>query len=417
MTCMKRASALEAFIAETVNDQTFSDASGEWDIQTLIDVARSPNVIDIPIEMLSHNLEASSEESADELPGSPEFVARADAADLRYPIIVISYPDGLWVADGVHRLWKARSLGHRSIRGYIISHAILGFLPKHDKRSGQGLQERSGPDGPSYVARVDQSALKRIPLGEAVRSLRICLLNEGTLQPPVTIDELTTTFDLMRDDLSRVLGPHIDVLRQTRRIDRIGSHIMLRRSAQRAVKRAEELLSAGVPSGGIEISLSSGEPRSIWGQAFPPEEFPERRDEPLEHPLDPHYIDLAPNDDWGKIHVGASLVDLLDALSSDDGWRRFSRSLANVVVHELLHREQLKKARHGSKSPFSDEAEPYAMNIVDEMIGDGHTREDFTHRSLMANSNHYRTYYGFARRSPSLMKKLWREIGRYLMDR
>jgi hypothetical protein len=113
--------------------QSFSDATGEWDIQTLIDVARSPNVVDIPIGKLEHNLDPSPGETTDELPGSEEFVARADKADLRYPIIVISYPDGLWIADGVHRLWKAKHLGKRSIRGYIISHEILFSLPQSKK--------------------------------------------------------------------------------------------------------------------------------------------------------------------------------------------------------------------------------------------------------------------------------------------
>lgn len=111
--------------------QIYSDNNGEWSVDDIIEYAKTPAVIDIPIEMLEHNLEPSENEIADEVPGSSEFIERAEKSDLRYPIIVIAYPDGMWIADGVHRLWKAKSMKKGSIRGYIIAHEVLAFLPKH----------------------------------------------------------------------------------------------------------------------------------------------------------------------------------------------------------------------------------------------------------------------------------------------
>lgn len=83
-------------ILETTGlDGTYSDATGEWSVATLVGHVRDLPVVEIPIASLENNLEPSEEERTDERPGSPDFVRRAMRADLSYPIIVVSYPDGL----------------------------------------------------------------------------------------------------------------------------------------------------------------------------------------------------------------------------------------------------------------------------------------------------------------------------------
>jgi hypothetical protein len=79
--------------------------------------------------MLLNNFEPSHYEDPDEIPGSPEFVERADKSDLSYPLIVIKYPDGLFIADGVHRLWKARDKGLKELDAYLIGHLDLKNIP------------------------------------------------------------------------------------------------------------------------------------------------------------------------------------------------------------------------------------------------------------------------------------------------
>jgi len=49
-----------------------------------------------------------------------DYVSRAMASNLDYPIIVINYPDGPWIADGTHRAWKARELGIPYLQGWIL---------------------------------------------------------------------------------------------------------------------------------------------------------------------------------------------------------------------------------------------------------------------------------------------------------
>jgi hypothetical protein len=119
---------------EEWRDQVFTDTSHDgqkfsWrvgDIYDYVDGRGYP--IQIPVELLEEdNLQMSPEDVADEVIGSPEFIARAQESDLSYPIIVVRYPpsrrdpDGaLFIADGVHRLWKAIDEGHEFIDGFLI---------------------------------------------------------------------------------------------------------------------------------------------------------------------------------------------------------------------------------------------------------------------------------------------------------
>ena len=70
-------------------------------------------------ELAKNNLDP--EEGAQTSDASPEdFKSRAHASDLQFPIVVVKYPDGLWIADGVHRTWKARQAGDKTIMGYLL---------------------------------------------------------------------------------------------------------------------------------------------------------------------------------------------------------------------------------------------------------------------------------------------------------
>jgi hypothetical protein len=106
--------------------QEFSDKNGVYSVGKMIEFARQNKLPqDIEIEELLHNLEPSEHETGSDLPGHPEFIKRAQNASLEFPIIVVKYPDGLWIADGVHRLWKANKEGLKTIRGYVYDDAEL----------------------------------------------------------------------------------------------------------------------------------------------------------------------------------------------------------------------------------------------------------------------------------------------------
>jgi hypothetical protein len=110
---------LESFKME---DQTFSDNNGTYSVPQIVQYATENKTIkEIPMSELLHNLEPSSHESGSELPGHPEFIERANQTDLKYPIIIVQYPDGLFIADGVHRLYKAHSLNQKTMKSYVLN--------------------------------------------------------------------------------------------------------------------------------------------------------------------------------------------------------------------------------------------------------------------------------------------------------
>ena len=112
-----------------MEDQTFSDNNGTYSVPQIVNYATENKTIkEMPLEPLLHNLEPSPHEEGDELPGHPEFIKRTELTDLKYPIIIIKYPDGLFIADGVHRLAKAHSLNHKTIKSYILNQKELEDL-------------------------------------------------------------------------------------------------------------------------------------------------------------------------------------------------------------------------------------------------------------------------------------------------
>ena len=114
------------------HEQTFSDNTGEYKVPDILAHAKRyyPQEVSMPVALLLHNLEPSEHETGDELPGHPEFIERAIEADLSYPILVIDYQDEeprYWIADGVHRLWKAvhGRAPLESIQAHIVPSADL----------------------------------------------------------------------------------------------------------------------------------------------------------------------------------------------------------------------------------------------------------------------------------------------------
>ena len=122
-------------------DQQYSDGNRVWNVVDIEKYATKHGKIEkISIVKLERHLE-----STDERPDTPEFAARAMSADMSYPIIVIDYgggrgPDGyladydkgLWIADGVHRIFKAKHSGHISMDALIITSEELNNIKHED---------------------------------------------------------------------------------------------------------------------------------------------------------------------------------------------------------------------------------------------------------------------------------------------
>jgi hypothetical protein len=101
--------------------QTFGfSPDDEFSVPELFDWAKN-NVplTNIPTKALEENIEHSE---SDEAWGSEEFHERAMQADLSYPILVFEDENGfLWIADGMHRLYKAMHEGRDTLQGYIVN--------------------------------------------------------------------------------------------------------------------------------------------------------------------------------------------------------------------------------------------------------------------------------------------------------
>ena len=92
-------------------------------IDVLYDFVKDKRVYNIPIKKVIHELQPTPWEQGEERPGTKEFIARADKADLTYPIIVFkSKSNKLHIMDGVHRVYKARKAGNKYIKGHILTH-------------------------------------------------------------------------------------------------------------------------------------------------------------------------------------------------------------------------------------------------------------------------------------------------------
>ena len=110
----------EAAVGIPWREQVFGDARGTWLVGDLFDY--SENRYDLQEILVSdleeNNLNDVGHKTSDK--SKKAYIKRAMESNLDYPIIVINYPDGLWIADGTHRAWKARELGVPYLMGWIL---------------------------------------------------------------------------------------------------------------------------------------------------------------------------------------------------------------------------------------------------------------------------------------------------------
>ena len=111
------------------------DETEEWSVPELITWAED-NIQPrrLPVARLAADNIDDDIGQADEPLDSPEFHDRAMASSLEYPIIVINDGGELTVADGLHRLFKARELGEKTISAYIIDREDLNSIPRQMQR-------------------------------------------------------------------------------------------------------------------------------------------------------------------------------------------------------------------------------------------------------------------------------------------
>ena len=104
------------------DQQVFEDARGSWKIGDLHRYIEEngiqPQSFSVD-ELAKNNLDPEEGTRTDKA-SQEDFETRIKAADLKHKIIVVKYPDGLWIADGVHRTWKAREAKQKEIMGYLL---------------------------------------------------------------------------------------------------------------------------------------------------------------------------------------------------------------------------------------------------------------------------------------------------------
>jgi len=117
--------------------QEFDDHRGSWKVGDIYDYAKNityPTPLNVKA-LADNNLEERPWETTSDA-NEKDFISRALDSNLDYPIIVVNYPDGVFIADGVHRLWKARELGYGTIMGYVIDSETLEDIT-HRKNNNQ----------------------------------------------------------------------------------------------------------------------------------------------------------------------------------------------------------------------------------------------------------------------------------------
>jgi hypothetical protein len=119
-------------------EQEFGDARGTWLVGDLYDYAANRyDLQQIPVrDLAENNLDDGGQTTSDE--SEEAYVSRAMESNLDYPIIVVNYPDGLWIADGTHRTWKARELGVPYLQGWILDWEEILDVP-HEEPSAESL--------------------------------------------------------------------------------------------------------------------------------------------------------------------------------------------------------------------------------------------------------------------------------------
>lgn len=201
-TPVKAAAMRSKPISQYVNTQTFSDSDGEYSVADLLALAQRQPSQRIPMTDLLHNLEPSPYESGEELPGDPAFVARAQRSDRRHPGIAVKYPDGVFLADGVHRLWKANAAGKSTFPAYVLTQTQLKPLVRKILQE-EGTPMKTASDSVAYT-------LQNLVFGCIGLALQFkhCHWNvRGPMFKPLHdfLDEVHETLESTSDDLAERL--------------------------------------------------------------------------------------------------------------------------------------------------------------------------------------------------------------------
>lgn len=110
-----------------VVDGKYRDGEREYRVEDIIRHAEGlPTVMMDVDELVSHNGTVGTKEglfSEQVANPSPAFRARAERADLGFPILVD--PEG-WIVDGSHRLAKAKWEGRRHIAAKVVDVSEMG---------------------------------------------------------------------------------------------------------------------------------------------------------------------------------------------------------------------------------------------------------------------------------------------------
>lgn len=96
---------------------TYSDGKHTWDVSDLVAHSMKFPVEDLNVEFLFKRIRDQNLENVWGCKTLWEFLDHAkrwEKADLSYPILLT--PNGK-VCDGIHRILRARALGHKTIQG------------------------------------------------------------------------------------------------------------------------------------------------------------------------------------------------------------------------------------------------------------------------------------------------------------
>jgi hypothetical protein len=120
---------------ESFKSQFYTDNTGKWRISDIVKWVKDNklSVVSLPIKALvADNLKTPYyDNDFDESTYSADFIERAEKANTSIPIVVFDYPDGMFVADGLDRLWKANKDREGKIKAYFIDSNSLQEIP-HD---------------------------------------------------------------------------------------------------------------------------------------------------------------------------------------------------------------------------------------------------------------------------------------------
>ena len=124
----------------------------KFSIKDLIAKAQRYPVKDIPIAMLMPFLQGRQEDQT-------QTQARANAADLQYPIIVFANDAGkvFAIGDGTHRVQKAAAAGMKSIKAHIIpKNDMAEFQQSNQYRQPAQMQPQQGQRQPVQTMQQQQ---------------------------------------------------------------------------------------------------------------------------------------------------------------------------------------------------------------------------------------------------------------------